>query len=223
MELVLVRHGEPQWVKDGRNVDNPQLSELGHRQAASTAAVLGRESFDEVLVSPLDRAQQTAAPIIEALGVEATTTGWLEEIQNPEWEGTDHDVQRIFSDARRRPAEAQWEGLPGGESFRQFHVRIVAGLTTLLSRNGVTARDGDLPRWDVADPQRRILVVAHAGTNSVILAHLLGVVPVPWEWERFVLYHASISRTQPLVIADGYSFGLMRLSDTCHLGEMLTF
>ncbi|MFM9084444.1 MAG: histidine phosphatase family protein, partial [Actinomycetota bacterium] len=37
MEIVLVRHAEPEWVKDGFNVDDPPLTERGHRQAEHLA------------------------------------------------------------------------------------------------------------------------------------------------------------------------------------------
>jgi probable phosphoglycerate mutase len=62
-----------------------------------------------------------------------------------------------------------------------------------------------------------VLLVAHAGTNAVLICHLLGLQPVPWEWERFVLGHASISRVEALHVGDGYTFSLTRLSDVEHL------
>ena len=223
VELVLVRHGQPEWVRDGRNVDEPVLTAAGHRQAALAAQALAAERFDHVLVSPLVRARQTAAPIEQALGREARVVDWLAEIRNPLWDGTDHDTERIFAEARLRPAEQHWDGLPGGESFRDFHDRIVGGLTGLLADVGVRQATGALPLWTVGDPDVRVLVVAHAGTNSVILTHLLGVQPVPWEWERFVLHHASISHAMSLAIGGGWSFSLLRLSDTRHLpAELIT-
>ena len=36
MEIVLIRHGEPEWVRDGLNVVDPPLTERGHMQAART-------------------------------------------------------------------------------------------------------------------------------------------------------------------------------------------
>ena len=222
MELVLVRHGQPEWVRRGRNVDDPVLTAVGRRQAQRAARALAGERFDRVLVSPLVRARETAAPIEAALGMRAEVLDWLAEIRNPEWDGTDHDTERIFAEARLRPAEQHWDGLPGGESFRAFHDRVVGGLTGLLADVGVRPTTGSLPMWTVAEPMRRVLVVAHAGTNSVILTHLLGVRPVPWEWERFVLHHASISHAMPLMIGEGWSFSLLRLSDTRHLTPALT-
>ena len=54
---------------------------------------------------------------------------------------------------------------------------------------------------------------------TVIICHLLGLAPVPWEWERFVLGHGSISRMEALEVGDGHCFSLTRLSDVEHLSE----
>jgi 2,3-bisphosphoglycerate-dependent phosphoglycerate mutase len=67
VEIVLVRHGQPEWVKDDLNVDNPPLTVLGFRQAELVGRVLEKQHFDEVWVSPLLRAQQTAAPLLQML------------------------------------------------------------------------------------------------------------------------------------------------------------
>ena len=48
------------------------------------------------------------------------------------------------------------------------------------SPSGVsTAVKQTLPVWHMDESQRRIAVFAHAGTNGVILCHLLGLEPVP--------------------------------------------
>lgn len=210
-------------MRAGRNVDDPVLTDVGHRQAALAAAALRGERFDRVLVSPLVRARQTVAPIETALGVIAEVHPWLAEIRNPEWEGTEHDTERIFADARRRPSAQHWDGLPGGEPFRDFHTRVVGGLVGFLASVGVRRSTDVLPLWAMDRPDLRVLMVAHGGTNSVILGHLLGVEPVPWEWERFVIRHASFSEAFPVPISDGHSFALTRLSDTRHLPvELIT-
>ena len=72
--------------------------------------------------------------------------------------------------------------------------------------------------WEIDEPGQRLAFVAHAGTNSVLICHLLGLAPTPWEWERFVIGHASISRVSALRLGDGWTFSLTRLSDCEHLG-----
>ena len=43
MEIVLVRHGEPEWVRNELNVVDPPLTDRGHMQAARMGEVLGRD------------------------------------------------------------------------------------------------------------------------------------------------------------------------------------
>ena len=221
MEIVLVRHGEPEWVRDGLSVDNPPLTGRGHRQARLAAEALRDEQFDEVWVSPLLRAQQTAQPYLEMLGSgsgPSVTQDWLEEIRNPIWHGTPREkAEEAYREEKARPAEARWSGLVDGEPVRDFVARINLGAGYFLEERGVTRQDHSLPLWHIGSPDRRILLVAHAGTNSVLICHLLGVNPTPWEWDRFVIGHASISRVRSIEMGDGHTFGLTKLSDLEHL------
>ena len=71
--------------------------------------------------------------------------------------------------------------------------------------------------WQIDEPEARIALIAHAGTNSVVICHMLGLDPTPWEWDRFVLGHASISRLVALPVHEGFTFSLFKLSDVEHL------
>ncbi len=218
MEIVFIRHGQPEWSRDGLNVENPPLTELGHEQARAMATALADEEFDEVFASPLVRARQTAAPLFEALGRQETIAPWLEEIRDPAWHGTPREkAEAAYAEMAGRPAEGRWEGLTDGESVREFTARIHAGATEFFTERGVVRSSLELPVWQIAEPDRRIALVAHAGTNSTSIAHLLGLVPTPWEWDRFVLGHTSISRLESLELGDGHTFSLTKLSDVEHL------
>jgi len=218
MEIVLIRHGEPEWVRDGLTVVDPPLTDLGHRQATLLADSLRDEHFDEILVSPLVRARQTARPLLEALGRPEIVDPWLEEIRDPVWHGTPAEkAAEAYAELRGRKAEDRWHGLRGGESMRDFVARIRAGVTTFLADRGVVRSETDLPVWQIREPGARIALVAHAGTNSVTIGHLLGLVAVPWEWDRFVLGHTSISRIEAMELDDGFTFCLSKLSDVEHL------
>jgi 2,3-bisphosphoglycerate-dependent phosphoglycerate mutase len=219
VEVLLIRHGEPEWVRDGLSVDDPPLTERGRRQADGLAERLANEDppVQEIWVSPLRRAQQTAAPIVERLGLEARTFDWLAEIGAPRWDGTPVEVvERVFAETWTRPLDELWDGLPGGESFRAFHRRVVDGLRDHIDGLGVVATSDEPRLWNLVEPDRRVAVVAHGGTNATLLAFLLGIPPVPWEWERFVSYHASISVVRPFAISDTYAFTMLRFSDVAH-------
>lgn len=221
MELVLVRHAQPEWNRGRQAQVDPRLTALGEAQALRLAACMDDEPFDEVLVSTARRARRTAAPVVEVVRARAVTErAWLHEIRMPAaWQGSPaEEVGRAMATARDRTREEWWQGMPGGgESFHDFHARVTLGLTNELAEHGVV-RDEEL-LWEVpaAAQDRRLLLVAHAGTNSVVLGHLLGLSPEPWEWERFSSAHASITVLRTAAIASRHIFSLERFSDVAHL------
>jgi len=80
----LLRHGEvhnPAQVLYGR-LPGYRLSELGRQMAEKVAAVLAERDVTVVAASPLERAQETAAPVAAALGVDVVTDERLIEAEN---------------------------------------------------------------------------------------------------------------------------------------------
>ena len=218
MELVLIRHAQPQWVRDGLNVGDPPLTELGHRQAERLAERLAGEQFDEVLVSPLTRARQTAAPLLARLGREEVVAPWLEEIRDPAWHGTPAEkAAAAYQEMRERPVDLRWQGLVDGEPVSEFVDRIRLGAELFLAERGVHRVEHELPIWQIAEPGARIALVAHAGTNSVTICHLLGLQPTPWEWDRFVLGHTSVTTVEALPVGEGHTFSVTSLGSVEHL------
>lgn len=71
----LMRHGEvhnPAGVLYGR-LAGYHLSELGHEMAATVAESLKDHDITHLVASPLERAQQTAQPLSEILGLQIAT------------------------------------------------------------------------------------------------------------------------------------------------------
>jgi probable phosphoglycerate mutase len=218
MEIVLVRHGQPEWVRDGLSIVDPPLTDRGHRQAQRVADALGDIEFDEVVVSPLLRARQTAAPLLRRLGRQMTVEPWLHEIREPNWHGSPAELMRkAYEDERQRTSEARWRGLEGGEPPSDFVERVRRDAAKFLGERGTYRSEQILPMWHMDRAEMRVCVVAHAGTNGVVLCQLLGLEPVPWEWDRFVTGHASITRLESMQMGDGHTFSLTKLSDTEHL------
>lgn len=173
--LVLLRHGESEWIVENRfqGQGETPLSAAGRRQAALAAERLARPHASpalpvphgrpiEVVYSPLSRTAQTALAVSEAIAHEATRDdaagpepalrpepGFL-EIDQGEWEGVTHDeIARRWPDDlagwRRRPWEV-WA--PGGESPAQVQERVRPALATVLERLG-----RDYPRGTLDRPQ----------------------------------------------------------------------
>ncbi|MFM9876682.1 MAG: histidine phosphatase family protein [Rhodoglobus sp.] len=97
--IHLVRHGEvhnPEGVLYGR-IPGYHLSELGHRMADAAAASLVGHPVTRLSASPLQRAQESAAPWAARFGLAITTDERLIEPDN--WfEG------KIMREALKRPS-----------------------------------------------------------------------------------------------------------------------
>lgn len=222
MDLFLIRHGQPNWAPDRIARNDPNLTDLGRDQAIRVAHRLtALDQVDQIWASTMNRALETADPISTDLKKDLVTYDWLQEINNPpEWDGAPiEEIDKRFAEANVRNMEEMWEGLPGGETFRAFHERVVGGLNETLATNGIHPMSigGGRHLWEVEDPERRVIIVAHAGTNAVVLGHLLGLDPVPWEWERFQQPHTGVSRLTLTRISSGWGFSLRQLGDVAHL------
>ncbi|MCL2488483.1 MAG: histidine phosphatase family protein [Oscillospiraceae bacterium] len=72
MRLLIVRHGDPDYANDS-------LTPKGHIEARLLAERLRLEGPTHLYCSPLGRAQATAAPAAEILGLPVETFDWLRE------------------------------------------------------------------------------------------------------------------------------------------------
>ena len=81
--LLLARHGQTVWHAENRYAGGDSdidLTPTGVEQARWLAAAVRGRGVDAVVVSPVRRARETAAPAAAALGVEATVVDDLREM-----------------------------------------------------------------------------------------------------------------------------------------------
>jgi broad specificity phosphatase PhoE len=221
LTLTLLRHGHSSWTREGRSVDDPVLTELGCHQAAILAKRLRSERFDRVLVSPMRRATQTAD--LAGLGDrdDAATVDWLGEIRYPSWAGEPAQVAaQALVDMRQLPVAERWRAFGDeGEAIDAFVERVRGGLLSFLAGLGVrpVRRDGVF-LWEATDPApSHVLLLGHAGSLATVIATVMGLEPVPWEWERFQLAYCSLTRLVSFPVGTDLSFSVERLSDVDHL------
>ncbi|HUI27952.1 MAG TPA: histidine phosphatase family protein [Candidatus Kryptonia bacterium] len=215
LEIVLVRHAEPDWEQAREIGGDPPLTEFGRRQAAQVAQHLAAVPLAAVYCSPLARARETAAAIGAAQQLDTTVVNGLAEIRVGEIRRVSQaEVDAYFTAAARRPFRDYWEGFPGGEPFREFHTRVTGAIESILAHYGARPEPTDgFAVWTA--PARaqtlRVGVVAHGGTNGVLLTHLLGIPPVPWEWIRFETPLAAYSVIGLRAVNDqGYVWSLQQ-------------
>lgn len=219
MKLTLIRHAEPAWTHRGRMVGNPVLTELGARQARQLAERTW-VGVDEVWVSELRRARETAAPLAEKLGLTPQVHSWMNEIGDPvEWDGmpiqqVDDRISRL---ERSSSLEKLWTGVRRGEPYYSFRERITAGLLRSLEGYGVRMLEPDQPRLWESGRRKSILLVAHGGTNSVIYETLLGCGATPIAWHKFRSLHTSVSVLRTYPLAQAVMFALEKFGDVTHL------
>ncbi|WP_098957412.1 histidine phosphatase family protein [Pseudonocardia sp. N23] len=118
----MLRHGEvhnPEGILYGR-LPGYHLSERGREQAETVAKTLVDNDIAVVVASPLLRAQETAAPIAAAHGVEIVTEDGLIESEN-RFEGTTFGVG---DGALRRPANWPLMRDPFTPSWGEPYLRI---------------------------------------------------------------------------------------------------
>jgi broad specificity phosphatase PhoE len=129
----LVRHGEvdnPAGLLYGRLPDY-HLSELGREMAERVAEHFRDRDVVHVRSSPLERAQETAAPIAEALGLPVVVDGRLIEAANY-FEG----LRLSFDGALRHPKNWLYFRNPFRPSWGEAYTDILARMRPGIERCG---------------------------------------------------------------------------------------
>ena len=156
LELTVIRHGETDWNRQHRfqgQIDVP-LNDVGLAQARRLGERLAAEPIDAVVVSDLQRARSTAeplwrprglAPVVEPLWREQSF-GVLEGLDVPTIKDRHADLWTDWLQHRGDYA------LPGGESLRQFHARVMTTLQDLAA----------------AHAGRRLALVTHGGVLDML-------------------------------------------------------
>ena len=105
--ILLARHGETDWNREGRWqgwADAP-LNDTGRAQARELAEQLRSTPFDAVYSSDLSRAHETAEIVAAPHGVPVISDAGLREIDVGSWSGlTRAELQERFPDGTGRTA-----------------------------------------------------------------------------------------------------------------------
>ena len=134
-ELVLVRHAETEWSRDGRHTGRTDLplTPAGRDVARALSERLRAWRFRVVLVSPSTRARETCE--LCGLAGEAQVRPDLLEWDYGEYEGLTTEQIRAV-----RPDWLLWrDGCPGGESPAQVGARADRVLGELAASEGNAA------------------------------------------------------------------------------------
>ena len=197
--LYLIRHGETDANVAGawQGATDSPLNPRGEAQARALARRLAKEGhpITAIYTSPLQRARQTAEIIAQALGIPSVIPDpGLAEYHLGEWEGLSYDELRDEKRLWERMAEDPDFAPPGGESPRQFAMRLLNSIQTIVARH----------------PGEQVAVVGHGGAMATVLALLID--RDGGRWQEYLVHNASLTE----VVFDPEP-RLVTFSDIAHL------
>lgn len=201
-EVVLIRHGSAWHSTPEQPIDlinghsDPELTELGRRQAQAVAQRLGDTRPAAVFVTPLRRTQETARPLAQRLGVEPVILAELREVYLGDWEGQLSDrVARDCTVTQNVFALERWDVIPNAEPMGEFSARVTRGMERLV---------------DAAGPDRTALAVVHGGVIAEACSQATGS-------RAFAFLYAENGSLTRLIRLPSRRWELIAFNDTAHL------
>ena len=197
MELLLIRHALPIRVEGADGPADPPLSETGHRQSEALVRWLEPEPLDALVVSPMVRARETAAPLAAARRLEAVVHEGVAEF--------DKDADSyVPMEELKAAGDPRWQEIVDGGYFgdgaltpEQFQTTVVDAVEGVVADNA----------------GRTVAVVCHGGVVNAYVAHVLDIDDLLF----FEPGYTSITRIR--ASRRGHRM-VVSLNETAHLREL---
>lgn len=160
--IILVRHGENDWVKKHRlagRIPGVHLNENGRVQAQDAADRLAPLPVKAVYSSPITRCMETAVFIAQRQQLDVIELPEVAEVAYGRWEGKKIKKlakKQAWHAVQHYPSRFQF---PQGEALREVQFRAIQVLEALSARH----------------ENEIIVVVSHADLIKLALAYYLGV------------------------------------------------
>ena len=161
MQLLLIRHGETLWNREGRiqGTSDIELSETGIRQAEKLAWSLRDAAIGAVHASPLKRAYRTAEIVNRYHGKKIAVHPGLMEMNQGDFEGLSFRelMAREKEFLKRWAADPASVRMPNGETLAELQERAWRAVAEIL------------------DGGQNAAVVAHNFTIAAILCRVRNI------------------------------------------------
>jgi len=196
VELIIVRHGRPVRIEGADGIADPALAPVGVKQAEAVANYLEQTPIDLIVSSPLLRARQTAAPLLQRLGLEAVIVPDLAEIDR------ESDTYVPMEELKAGGGE-EWQAIiddpdsmHGDVDIDAFAQRVHSAFENIIAENS----------------GRTVVVFCHAMVTMCFLQKMLG-----YE-DRYGIRvdYAGITRVQA---SRNGARSIRSANETMHLGE----
>ncbi|MCE2465051.1 MAG: histidine phosphatase family protein [Dehalococcoidia bacterium] len=202
MRLILVRHGETKWNREGRFQGQSQvkLNDRGVEQARKVASALVSWKPTALYSSPLPRTMMTASMVSNAVNLPVEPKDGLKEVNLGVLEGITGKMMRtnyadLYESWREDPSDVVF---PEGESIRQLQTRAWRTVEEMEDANA----------------EGTVVAVSHNFAIRAMLCACLGL-PLPM-FHRLRVDLASIS----VVSFSSDSPQVLTINERCHLDSV---
>lgn len=192
MELILVRHALPVRRENSVGPADPELSDDGVAQALLFAKYMESEHIDALYSSPLQRAQQTAAPLAQLKKMLPVIVDGVAEFDQ-------HSNEYIPVEELKAANDPRWAEMMNGtwtspEEAQEFTDRVIDALESIIRDN----RGG------------RVVVTCHGGVINEFLAHVLGL-------ENRQFFYPNYTSLHRIAASSNGHRSVLSINETAHL------
>lgn len=197
MQLILVRHAQPERVVGATTAADPGLTGIGLQQAERVPAALAAHEIARIVSSPQRRARDTATPTAAARELPVEVIDDLAEYDRdlPAYIPIE-DAKTDFADAYNRIKAGY---LPEQIDGPAFTARVLTAIDALVT---------------AAAPTDTVVAFAHGGVVNVLLADILGLsrpltFPIDYCSVTRILYSRTGTRTAATINENGHVWDLL--------------
>jgi probable phosphoglycerate mutase len=192
VELILVRHALPIRRENSVGPADPELSREGEAQALLFAEYISSEHIDALYTSPLQRAQQTAAPLATLKAMTPVVVDGVAEFDQ-------HSNEYIPVEELKAANDPRWVEMINGtwttpDEAKEFTDRVIDSLEMIINQN----RGG------------RVVVTCHGGVINEFLAHVLGL-------DNRQFFYPNYTSIHRIAASSNGHRSILSINETSHL------
>lgn len=219
MLLYIIRHGEPDYVKDC-------LTERGWKEAKALARKMVKINPDKIYASPMGRAKETAMPTCELLGKDYEVLDWAHEIEDdrlttfPDGKLKSVSVLPNFYYRTEKNLDLPYDKAFESDGFSTTNMKsacktIVEGGRALLERHGYKEEGGV---YKIINPtDEKIAVFCHSCMGRAWISHMLHI-PINIMWSSFTYSFTGVTVINFQNHTEGYT--APQCLSYCDLGHL---
>lgn len=194
MELLLIRHGLPVRRELATGAADPELAPDGLAQADLLGDYLAGEHLDAVYSSTLQRARQTAVPLVREREVDLRIEADVAEFDRNSSEYVPVEELRAANDPRwQAMVDGTWDA---GEDADEFRERTIAAIERIIGEH----------RGD------RVAIVCHGGVINAYCSYVLGL-----DSDQRGFFYPNYTSINRVVAASTGARSIVTLNETSHL------